>query len=101
MATAQTELDENVLGLVAGGGVPLEQADVSAIRGLIEDRGAVLLRGFAATLDGFAALAHSLCSTSVFNESPNREVLGEDVQVQSVDLGADPFPLHPEMAREP
>lgn len=101
MATIETVSGPSAPEIVSGDGAPLEQVDSDAIRQLIEDRGAVLLRGFRATLDGFTTLAHSLCSTSVFNESPNRELLGRDVQIQSVDLGADPFPLHPEMAREP
>lgn len=89
------------LAVMAGNGVPLERADADAIRGAIETAGAVLLRGFDTTVEGFAALGRALCSTSVFNESPNRELLGAEGRVQSVNLGADPFPLHPEMAREP
>ena len=101
MATIETDSGPSAPEIVSGDGTSLEHADVTAIRQLIEDRGAVLLRAFETTLDGFAALAQSLCSTSVFNESPNRELLGAGVQIQSVDLGADPFPLHPEVAREP
>ena len=58
------------------------------VRASLESHGAVLLRGFETSLEGFAALARSLCSTSVFNESPNRELLEQGVQIQSVDLGA-------------
>ncbi len=97
-------MGENETGpliVIEGHGTGLEQADSAAIRALLEDRGAVLLRGFATTVEGFAALGHSLCATSVFNESPHREILGDGVRVQSVNLGADPFPLHPELAREP
>jgi alpha-ketoglutarate-dependent taurine dioxygenase len=101
MAIAEIESEAVPLALVAGDDAPLEQADAAAIRSLIETEGAVLLRGFATTVEGFAALARSLCTTSVFNESPNREALGDGVGVQSVDLGSDPFPLHPELAREP
>jgi alpha-ketoglutarate-dependent taurine dioxygenase len=89
------------LAAVPGNGAPLEHADPAAIRELTERHGAVLLHGFATTIEGFAALGRALCSASVFNESPHRELLGEETRVQSVNLGADPFPLHPEMAREP
>jgi len=89
------------LAVVPGDGASLESADAAAVRPLIEEHGAVLLRGFDTTLEGFAALAEALCSTAVFNESPNRELLSQGVQIQSVDLGGDPFPLHPELAREP
>lgn len=101
MSTADLETATTPLAVVRGDKAGVEQADASAIRGLIESHGAVLLRGFETSLEGFATLARSLCSTSVFNESPNRELLAEGVQIQSVDLGGDPFPLHPEMAREP
>ena len=101
MTAAVTASDSMPLAVVEARGETLEQTDPQLVRDLIEERGAVLLRGFATTVEGFAALGHALCATSVFNESPNREMLGEGVQVQSVNLGADPFPLHPELAREP
>lgn len=101
MTKAVSESETVPLATVAGHDKTLDHADAAEVRALIEECGAVLLRGFATTVDGFAALGHMLCSTSVYNESPNREMLGEGVQVQSVNLGTDPFPLHPELAREP
>ena len=101
MATAEIDTATAPLALVSGHDERLERADTAMVRAALESQGAVLLRGFETSLEGFAALARSLCSTSVFNESPNRELLEQGVQIQSVDLGADPFPLHPEMAREP
>ena len=53
------------------------------------------------SLEGFEQLGAGLCSASVFNESPNRELLGTESLMQSVNIGSDPFPLHPELAREP
>ena len=38
---------------------------------------------------------------SVFNDSRNRTRLGETQDVQTVNLGTRPFPLHPELSREP
>jgi len=101
MATIANDGVAATLTIVSGEGAPLVHADTGAIREAIESHGAVLLRGFEITLEAFAALGRALCSTSVFNESPNRELLGDRDRVQSVNLGNDPFPLHPEMAREP
>src|SRR5262245_34623494 len=63
--------------------------------------GALLLRGFSLDLDVFAALTQRYCSASVFNDSPGREVLERERNIQTVNLGADAFPLHPELSREP
>lgn len=98
MATVASNGQPRVL---EGGGAPLARADRDEIRAVIESDGALLLRGFATTLEDFSALGAALCTTSVFNESPNRELLHERSAIQSVDRGADPFPLHPELAREP
>lgn len=87
--------------LFAGSGKPLSALDAESIRGAIEQDGAVLVRGYATTTAGFAALGDRLCSSSLFNESPNREMIDDEASVQSVNLGGDPFPLHPEVAREP
>lgn len=88
--------------LIEGRGKQLEQCDESQVRECLEDRGAVLLRGYQPSLGSFADLGNRLCTSSLFNESPNRDVLeaGGSI-VQSVNLGADPFPLHPELSREP
>lgn len=94
-----TPAHELPIPAIDGGGASLAAADAVAVRQLIESEGALLLRGFATTLDGFAGLADRLCSAAVINESPNRKAL--DRRIQSVNLGADPFPLHPEIAREP
>jgi alpha-ketoglutarate-dependent taurine dioxygenase len=63
--------------------------------------GALLLRGFAIDFAGFRALTDRYCSTSVFNESPGREVLDDALNIQTVNIGKDAFPLHPELSREP
>lgn len=84
-----------------GNGAPLEEIDAAAVRAELARSGALLLRGFATTLDGFGHLTDALCSSSVFNESPHRDLLEQKSGIQSVDKGGDPFPLHPELAREP
>ncbi len=62
---------------------------------------AVLVRGYAPNIPAFNAFAKTLCTVSVFNESPNRLVLDGENNIQSVNLGSEPFPLHPELSREP
>ena len=63
--------------------------------------GALLLRGFAFDVETFRHFAERLCSASVFNESRNRALIDPASNIQSVDLGTAPFPLHPELSREP
>ena len=75
--------------------------DADLIEDRFRDHGALLLRGFDFDVDTFRRFAERLCKTSVFNESPNRAVLDPDSAIQSVDLGVEPFPLHPELSREP
>src|ERR1041385_458350 len=63
--------------------------------------GAVLLRGFEVDLTQFRDLTRSLCTGSVFNESGGRLVIDREQNIQTVNLGFEPFPLHPELSREP
>ena len=63
--------------------------------------GALLLRGFVLDLDVFADFTRRYCSGSVFNESAGREVLNPEQNIQTVNIGAQAFPLHPELSREP
>lgn len=62
---------------------------------------AVLVRGYPAGLASFNAFAKQYCAVSVFNQSPNRAMLDQQNNIQSVNLGTDAFPLHPELSREP
>lgn len=86
---------------IHGDGASLELVDVNEVRAQLESSGLLLLRGFGTTLSGFAALTENLCASSVFNESPHRDLLDHETGIQSVNKGGDPFPLHPEIAREP
>ena len=63
--------------------------------------GAVLLRGFEVGLGEFRDLTRNLCAGSVFNESPGRLVIDREQNIQTVNLGYEPFPQHPELSREP
>ena len=87
--------------IIEGDGTSPTQIGTDNLRTSIEQSGAVLLRGFATTIDCFAALGEALCQTGVANESPNRETFNQNASVQSVNLGNQSFPLHPELAREP
>ncbi len=75
--------------------------DPATVTGLYTTHGALLLRGFATDLPAFRAFTAQFCSGSVFNESPDRGVLDADANIQTVNGGGDPFPLHPELSREP
>jgi alpha-ketoglutarate-dependent taurine dioxygenase len=63
--------------------------------------GALLFRGFDMDLGAFGDLTKRYCASSVFNESPDREVLDGDANIQTVDGGTEEFQLHPELSREP
>lgn len=76
----------------------LDEQDVQTA---FETHGALLLRGFSFDVEGFRAFAERLCPLSVFNESPDRRQLDPSSNIQTVNLGTDPFPLHPELSREP
>lgn len=82
-------------------GTSLDQLDARRIEDQLKIHGVLLVRGAAGDVGAFRRLAERLCSTSVFNESPNRETVEQGSNVQSVDLGNDAFPLHPELSREP
>jgi alpha-ketoglutarate-dependent taurine dioxygenase len=75
--------------------------DAALIEQGFRNRGALLLRNFDFDVGTFRLFAERLCKTSVFNESPNRALLDPNSSIQSVDLGTEPFPLHPELSREP
>lgn len=75
--------------------------DPAAVGALYRAHGALLLRGFATDLAAFRGFTAQFCAGSVFNESPDRGVLDADANIQTVNGGGDPFPLHPELSREP
>ena len=66
-----------------------------------KEHGAILFRGFPFNVGVFQGLTTSFCSHSMFNKSAGREVIDHANKIQTVDPGDNPFPLHPEMGREP
>jgi alpha-ketoglutarate-dependent taurine dioxygenase len=79
---------------------PLELAPETVIA-LYKAHGALLLRGFATDLDSFRGFAEQFCASSALNDSRGRDLLDESNNIQSVNRGVAPFPLHPELSREP
>lgn len=79
----------------------LAALDPALVLSAYRTHGALLLRGFAYELTEFRAFCRGFCPTAAINESPGRISLGEAADVQTVNLGADTFPLHPELSREP
>lgn len=79
----------------------LSAIDRDVIENLFKTHGAVLLRGFDSDLESFSDFARHFCPIAVQNDSRNRLALDRQTNVQSVNLGNRPFPLHPELSREP
>jgi alpha-ketoglutarate-dependent taurine dioxygenase len=79
---------------------PLELAP-DTIVALYKQHGALLLRGFVTDLDRFRRFAELHCVAAAFNDSRGRATLDEANNIQSVNRGVAPFPLHPELSREP
>lgn len=79
---------------------PLD-VDPGRVEQLYKRDGALLLRGFTLDVDSFRRFAQQFCIGSTFNESGRRDLLDPEHNIQSVNRGADPFPLHPELSREP
>jgi alpha-ketoglutarate-dependent taurine dioxygenase len=86
--------------VAAPGESPLDVA-AETIAALYKQHGALLLRGFATDLDRFRLFAERFCASSTFNDSRGRILLDETHNIQSVNRGVAPFPLHPELSREP
>lgn len=92
----------NPLAMVEGdGSSALLSLPRERVFALFRDFGAVLLRAFPADVTSFGEFARQFCPVPIHNESGKRVPLDESGGVQSVNLGLKPFPLHPELSREP
>lgn len=85
----------------ADDGEHLSGIDRNKVDDLFREHGAILLRGFRSELADFSSFAQYFCLVAVQNDSRNRVALDRQSNVQSVNLGNRPFPLHPELSREP
>jgi alpha-ketoglutarate-dependent taurine dioxygenase len=75
--------------------------DESMIVPMYKEYGAILLRGYTLNLESFRGLVRKFCICSIFNESPDRELLDVENNIQTVFGGSDALPLHAEMSRDP
>jgi alpha-ketoglutarate-dependent taurine dioxygenase len=79
----------------------VDSLDADEVMQLYREHGAIVFRGFRLTKKGFWKLGSQYCKSFVRNSSSGRKVISRDKRVQSVGLGGDLFPFHPEIARAP
>ena len=87
--------------VTARGEADVLDLDPATVAALYRRHGALLLRGFTTDFAAFRGFADQFCASSVLNESPDRQLLDEAANIQSVNGGSAAFPLHPELSREP
>ncbi len=75
--------------------------DQELVQEAYKSYGALLFRGFDLDTESFRQLTSQYCTHAVFNESPGRETVDAGSVIQTVNKGEEPFPLHPELSREP
>jgi hypothetical protein len=75
--------------------------DSELIKNLYKTCGAILFRGYELNTKNFSDMAGRFCTHATMNDSPGREVIDKENNVQTVNLGVKPFALHPEMSRLP
>ncbi|MDH3688390.1 MAG: TauD/TfdA family dioxygenase [Gammaproteobacteria bacterium] len=75
--------------------------DSSFMQDLYKEHGAILFRGFPLDFEIFRQITARLCFNSIFNNSPGRQIVDKKRNIQTVNLGDEAFPLHPELSREP
>lgn len=91
----------NYLSVLAEAGAPLECLDTGEVTEQFKTHGAILFRGFQHDLASLSSFTSRFCSRFVRNESGRRSRVSQDGTTQSVNLGTEPFPLHPELSRVP
>lgn len=79
----------------------LRSVESSFIEDAYKTRGALLFRGFDLNVESFKEITSRFCIGSAFNEAYGRMFIDRENNIQSVDIGNDEFPLHPEISREP
>lgn len=91
----------NYLSVGADPGTPLTALDPEETILGFRRHGAILFRGFTFDLDSLSAFTAQFCSRFVRNESGRRALVSADGMTQTVNLGHEAFPLHPELSRVP
>jgi len=79
----------------------LQIIDGGLVEALFKTHGAVLFRGFHFDLEMYGKFTDQFCTSSVANLSSGRRSVDAKRNIQTVNLGLDAFPLHPELARTP
>jgi alpha-ketoglutarate-dependent taurine dioxygenase len=82
-------------------GGPLAALNPRAVEAAFRRYGALLFRGFRLELDEFSAFTRQFCGRFVRNESGRRAQVSADGTTQTVNIGRQGFPLHPELSRVP
>ena len=85
----------------ATGDDQLSSLNTEDIKQLFGQHGALLFRGYRLELDSFTEFSSHFCSRFVRNESGRRLNISSDGTTQTVNLGQEAFPLHPELSRVP
>jgi len=79
----------------------LQGIDGATVESIYKTYGAILFRGFLYDLDMFRAFTSQFCTSAVVNDSGGRRIVDRERNIQTVNLGNDAFPLHPELSRTP
>jgi hypothetical protein len=79
----------------------IADVDASLISDLYKTHGALLFRGFGASVPEFGAFTSAFCPTYVANQSAGRMPIDPAHNIRSVDPGVGAFALHSELSREP
>jgi len=93
--------DHNYLTVTADPGTLIGTLPTADVIAWFKRFGAILFRGFEYDLDGFSEFTARYCSLFVRNESGRRAMVSADGTTQTVNLGQEAFPLHPELSRVP
>ena len=99
--TRPPDQDHNYQIFSASGGESLAVLPDDQVIDAFRRSGALLFRGFDYDLEGLSGFTARFCSRFVRNESGRRHLVSADGTTQTVNLGTEPFPLHPELSRVP
>jgi alpha-ketoglutarate-dependent taurine dioxygenase len=91
----------NYLTFQASVATPLDALDAAAVVEPFRENGAILFRGFDYDVQSLTRFTGRFCSRFVRNESGRRGRVSGDGTTQTVNLGHEAFPLHPELSRVP
>ncbi len=91
----------NHLTVAAEGRAPLDSVDTAQVIEGLRRFGAILFRGYSYDLESLTRFTARYCSLFVRNESGRRGAVSADGTTQTVNLGQEAFPLHPELSRVP